>query len=458
VGPDLGAGLRPAVAPRPRRLTPADLQTSFGPVPATAADPFAAGYDDPAFAFTDVPITAEVPVTGEIPVVDDAPPLRSRWHRAGWAVRDVVLLAALVLAVVGAWVVLVDVRGPDPAVTGDRLARQLDRAVAASLRADRVASFGAWLVNVTTALVIGGVMFRSFVAGAPTRALGWSPVRILRTAAVVGIVASLAALPFRAAAIAGTGRVAMTDPATLEFVATSKVGTAALLRVAGLLLATFAVAGPATNALGGERSGRDRDRDRGRPHRGRRRRRRAEGSVLDHLLGAAGALLLLASYAWVGHPQAAEGRATLLVLGQMVHVLAVSTWFGGVVLLYLQIRAGRRAGAVRTSAEVVERFSVLAGASLALTAATGLALARSQIASVDALTSTPYGRALALKLGLVALVVAVGAYNKVSVVPRIARMRGPAAWRSLHRTLLAEAAVLAAGVLLATTAMTSGGF
>jgi copper transport protein len=179
--------------------------------------------------------------------------------------------------------------------------------------------------------------------------------------------------------------------------------------------------------------------------------------VANHLLGGLGALLLLASYAWIGHPQATEAPGPLLVLGQAVHVLAVSTWFGGVALLYLQIRAGRRAGAVRTSAEVVARFSTAAGISVALAAATGVALARSQIGSLDALTTSHYGRALILKLVLVAVVLAVGGYNKRFVVPRIVEQQGPVAWRTLHRTLLAEAAVLVAGVLVATTAMISGG-
>jgi copper transport protein len=112
---------------------------------------------------------------------------------------------------------------------------------------------------------------------------------------------------------------------------------------------------------------------------------------------------------------------------------------------------------VRTSAEVVERFSTAAGVSLALVAATGVALARSQVTSLDALTSTPYGRALAIKLVLVGLVIAIGGYNKLFAVPRVVERGGPVAWRTLHRTLLAEAAIIAGGVLLATTAMTSGG-
>jgi putative copper export protein len=385
-------GLRPAP---PRRTPPARLRTEFGPVA--------------------------------------TPPVRTRWTRIGWALRDVGLVIGVGLVVVGAWVVLVNLRGPEARVATDQLALLLDGTVAQSLRADRIAAFGTWIVNVTSMLVLGGVVFCSFVTTAESRTLDWSPRRTVRWAAVVGALASLATVPFRAAALTGTGRVAMTDPDTLHFVVTSRFGSAALLRVAGLLLATFAVPGPARP------DGRD------------------EATLVDHVLGGAGAVLVLGSYAWVGHPQATEAPGPLLVLGQSVHVLAVATWFGGVALLYLQIRAGRRAGAVRTSAEVVERFSTAAGVSVALVAASGVALARSQVASLDALTTTPYGRALAIKLVLVALVIAIGGYNKVFAVPRVVDRQGPVAWRTLHRTLLAEAALIAGGVLLATTAMTSGG-
>jgi copper transport protein len=82
---------------------------------------------------------------------------------------------------------------------------------------------------------------------------------------------------------------------------------------------------------------------------------------------------------------------------------------------------------VRTSAEVVDRFSTLAGISVVLTAATGVALARSQVASVEALTTTPYGQTLVVKLVLVALIVAIGGFNKMFVVPRIVEQRGAVA-------------------------------
>jgi putative copper export protein len=375
--------------------------------------------------------------------------VHSGWAKFGWFLRDLGVVIGLVLMVVGAWAVLVHLRLADTQPTGEGLAADLDVGVTSTMRADRVAAVGTWVGTVTTMLVLGAVIFSSFVATSASRAVDRSTVRLVRLAAVVGAAASLATVPFRAAALTGAGRAAMTDFETLRFVATSRFGSAALLRVAGLLLACFAVPGP------GSRTGRGR----ARPDRPDRLERPVDGSVVDHLLGGAGAALILGSYAWVGHPQATEGPALepLLVAAQSIHIVAVATWFGGLVLLYLQIRAGRRAGMVRTSAEVVERFSTAAGLSVALVAASGLALARSQISDISALTSTPYGRALAIKLGLVALVVVIGGINKVFVVPRIKRQEGPKAWRSLHRTLLCEAAVIAGGVLLATSAMVSGG-
>jgi copper transport protein len=363
--------------------------------------------------------------------------------------RDAGLAGLVVLAVALAWLVLVVLRRPEPLVAGDRLVLRVDTGVADSLRADRIAAFGTWIVNLTTTLVLGGVIFRTVISKGAGRAVGWSPARIVRGAAILGAAASLAVLPFRAAALAGTGRVAVVDTATLDFVATSRFGTAALLRIAGLFVAAFGVVGPAVAHR----------HDRSRRSSGSRRSAApaGEGSAANHLVGALGVGLLLASYAWIGHPQATAAPGPLLVVSQAVHVLAVSTWFAGVVLLYLQIRAGRRAGAIRASAEVVARFSTAAGVSVLLAAVTGIVLARSQVASLDALTTGHYGRALILKLVLVAVVLAIGGYNKEFVVPRIVEQGGPAAWRRLHRTLLAEAAVLAGGVLLATTAMISGG-
>lgn len=145
------------------------------------------------------------------------------------------------------------------------------------------------------------------------------------------------------------------------------------------------------------------------------------------------------------------------MLSQSAHVGAAAVWFGGGVLLALEIVRHRRKGDPCCSAETVARFSTLAGAALALVAVSGLVLARSQLASLGALISTAYGRALSAELALVAVVVAIGTYNHLRLVPAVVRDDDAVAWRRLGRTAAVEGAVIAAGVLVTTAAMTSGG-
>src|SRR5690606_8137453 len=147
-----------------------------------------------------------------------------------------------------------------------------------------------------------------------------------------------------------------------------------------------------------------------------------------------------------------------LVLTQATHVTATAVWFGGGVLLAVEIHHQRGGGSARCAAETVARFSAVAGVALAAAAASGPALARSQLASLGALASTAYGRALSAKLALVALVVAIGAYNHRRLVPAVARADDARAWRRLGHTAAAEGVLIGGGVLLATAAMTSGGF
>ena len=53
---------------------------------------------------------------------------------------------------------------------------------------------------------------------------------------------------------------------------------------------------------------------------------------------------------------------------------------------------------------------------------------------------------------------ALGAYNHVRLVPAVVGRDDVGAWRLLGRTAALEGAVIASAVLVATAAMTSGGF
>ena len=113
---------------------------------------------------------------------------------------------------------------------------------------------------------------------------------------------------------------------------------------------------------------------------------------------------LLATWAFAGH--AAVGDATPLALvANLAHLSALTLWLGGLVLLAVVLRPPDRAGAL---ARVLPRFSRLAFACVATLVATGTFMAWREVGSVDALTSTEYGRVLLAKLVGVVALVAVG--------------------------------------------------
>jgi copper transport protein len=84
-----------------------------------------------------------------------------------------------------------------------------------------------------------------------------------------------------------------------------------------------------------------------------------------------------------------------------------------------------------------------------LVAAAGLTLAWAEVRSWEALFGAAYGWVLLAKLGLVGLVLVVGAYNNRVLVPAIRRGTSQA-WRRLSQTVRVEAAGLV--VVLAVTA------
>jgi copper transport protein len=354
---------------------------------------------------------------------------------------------ALTVALAVAWTALVVARWPEGSRVQGPIAR-LDASLTRSLIADRVLSVVAWLENVATLLVVGGAMFRAFVERRPAAGRG-APQRILLGAAFAGIAACLATMPLRAMVLSGDGAAAAGDLDVVRVVITSRFGDAACLRLLGLGIFAVTLLHPPP---GWER---------------RIRVIRPEGTLLlfgsvsrrtaERAAYVVAALVVVVSFTVVGHPQATEPR-DLLVLSQSVHVVAASVWFGGVAMLALDVHQQRRSGTARASAATVARFSVLAGACVALVGLTGTVLASSQLRSFGALTATGYGRALMVKLTLVAVVVAMGAYNHFRLVPAVVDRDEAGAWRRLGHTAAIETVVIAVGVLVATAAMTSGGF
>ena len=183
-------------------------------------------------------------------------------------------------------------------------------------------------------------------------------------------------------------------------------------------------------------------------------------------------MLLVASPLAVGHTRSV-GPAWLVVGSAFIHLACAAVWFGGVAALWLHLREAHRAdeAAVTDAAATVSRFSVLAGGLVAALLVTGTTLALVILGGLTdglpRLLSTTYGQALVTKVGLVAVIVALAAWNKFQLVPAVERAAAAGdgssgGWRRLRQAIRDEVLVLLlvlgmTAVLSATSPGTSTG-
>lgn len=295
----------------------------------------------------------------------------------------------------------------------------------------------------------GGLMFRLLVSDGVIAAAGRrSPLGRMRRRlearsrgllwASVGLalLASVAQLLTQAALLFETTLAGAAGAPALELLAT-EWGGLWLWRIGLLLGAGAALALPLPSRLG-------------------QARRQWFGAALRWVALAAslGALLTISMSS---HAAATPGIARLALVNDAAHLAAAAVWVGGLFHLIagtpLFLGGGRESWrrAITQQASIVRRFSALAALSVITLIATGAYSAWAQV-TLPAALATPYGYALAVKIGLIAPLLLLGAVNLVWVRPRLAR--GGAAARWLRRIVIGEAA-LAALVLLAVGFLTS---
>jgi copper transport protein len=279
------------------------------------------------------------------------------------------------------------------------------------------------------------------------RALWLSSVALGAVTAVLGVV-------LQAATAAGTSVAAALDPAVLQEVLDTRAGRGWMARLAGWLL----VAGVVEVAS---------------------RRRQAVPRIHRVALGADGfavagpsrgpvaavgiaAALLVATPALAGHAAVQSPVAVLLPLN-VIHVAAMCAWLGGLASIALLVpAAGRRlepAERAQLLAAALTRFSPIALGAVFALAATGVAQAALHLHRLDALTGSAYGRAVAVKVALLAALIGLGALNRRRTLPRLQAVavggQAPgAAARTLRNTIGSEIALLVA-VLTMTGALVS---
>lgn len=238
-----------------------------------------------------------------------------------------------------------------------------------------------------------------------------------RAAAAVAAVAWLAALPITAVYLRGGGSGLLSEGATWAALPLTEYAVAAAVAGGLALAVTLLGGGPVS------------------------RQRRAATAVTAALAVMAPSL--------VGHTRAASPE--LLVIGtDALHLLAGGVWLGGLAGLALTLPA--LAGLGTSAAEVLTRFSTAAAGLLAALVTTGSLLVWRIFGSWTALFDTGYGRLVIAKIGVALAAVAIAAWNRWSLLPRLRRAANKtnrqALTRPVARATAAEGAILAVALLV----------
>lgn len=159
---------------------------------------------------------------------------------------------------------------------------------------------------------------------------------------------------------------------------------------------------------------------------------------LDALL----ALCVVATVTLTGHA-ADWGDVSVTAAIDWAHVVAASTWAGGLLVLATLVRRAAPGWPPALLPAVMRRFSTLAATCLAVVVLSGAYRAWVELPAVDALWRTAYGRVLAVKVLLAAGLIGCGGVNRYLVLPRLGAGRATGLAARMFR--LGRLALLGAG-------------
>lgn len=349
-----------------------------------------------------------------------------------------------------------------------------DRAVGVLFGIDRFAGF------VGMVLLVGGTIF--LVALWPRGLRDRRARRLLGTAWVTVTVATVVGFGFQAAYSEGTGLGGVVDFGSIGDVVGTRPGRVWLLRL--VILALVAVVGRvAARRLGPAAAGPADDEPTWSAATAGRVGSQSSALVLAGALG----LALLATITFAGHAAAGDW-VPVAITADLVHLSAISVWLGGLATMFavvlrrvdadtpapstvgaagvatdVEVSAARADRAIEDMAAVVARFSRWALIAVVLVVVSGTVQAWRQLQSFSALVDTTYGRALIVKVVLVAIVLCGAALSREWVYRRrmwaaaqadgdeAAPAKPPLSVRMLRRSVGAEVAV--ATLVLAVTAL-----
>ena len=171
-------------------------------------------------------------------------------------------------------------------------------------------------------------------------------------------------------------------------------------------------------------------------------------------------LAIIVCFSLTAHADAVGNGSFWATISDLIHLLAVSIWVGGLLSLTALLLASRRIlrqpTRVRYHAALVSRFSPLAAGAVVFLILTGLFNAVVEVPSLHGLISTAYGRTLLVKVGVAVLLLGAGGLNAFLLRPRLVAesasgvlVEATRLQRRLYRTVALEAG-LAVLVILVT--------
>lgn len=169
-----------------------------------------------------------------------------------------------------------------------------------------------------------------------------------------------------------------------------------------------------------------------------------------------GALALAATPALSGHAASAPRWIPLVVTADTLHVIGAGGWLGSLLMvLAVGIPAALALGEehrARAVADLVNAFSPTALIFAGLAGATGVFAAWVHLDGLTNLWTSSYGRVLLLKLAVLSVVAATGAYNWLRVRPSLGGPEGAARIRrsSTIEVMVGAVVLLVTAVLVAT--------
>lgn len=299
-----------------------------------------------------------------------------------------------------------------------------------------------WIGYLAIALAIGALVWMLFVlprTDLPERSLEGATRRfrgLVLLAGSAGLVASLLAIVFQGAVGAGNSFWEAFGSGIPGQVMETRFGTMMLVRAgawAGLIALFLFAAGSF--------------------------RRAGAVSIAGLALGA----LLVVTPALAGHASTRD-PGWLLIPSDVIHVAAMAVWTGGLAAMLWILPPATRgvddpAGRTAFLTSTTVRFSTVALVSVALIGVSGAIQSILEVGTVGDLFSTQFGRAVAIKIVLFAVLIGFGAANRMRVIPglvnRLDKAQSPGKPGLRLRRLLRVEVMIVVAVLGVSAALVS---